>query len=283
MAKAASFAEPVITPVRRDRSVSGFALSIALHAAVIGAFYLSIPYWKKDVVENPPVIVDLVEVADLTAAPPKPTPKVDEQPPTPTPEPPKPTEEAAPKQDEPPPPEPKPQPPPPPPPKPEPAPPPPKVPPPPPKPQPPKKKDDMAQLEQLLKSMQKNQPQKPTEQNPNTAKTTNNQATATSDRATMTELDAIRTHIEGCWRVDPGEEGIENLSAEIRVFINPDGSVQRADIIDTARLFTDRRFQTFANSARISVLSCKGIPITAQHYNELKEMVLNFSPQGRIN
>jgi hypothetical protein len=132
--------------------------------------------------------------------------------------------------------------------------------------------------------MSKKQPPKPQEQNPAVANApTNNQVAAVSDRATMTELDAIRTHIEGCWRVDPGKEGIENLSAEIRVSINQDGSVSSAQIVDMARYFADTQFRTFANSARISVLACKGIPITPAHYNELKEMTLNFSPQGRLN
>jgi outer membrane biosynthesis protein TonB len=280
VAKAESIAEPIINPVRQEEPVLGIALSIALHAAVIGAFYLSWPFFKKDTVETPPIIVDLVQISDITAAPPQPAPEVKEEPPKPDQEPPKP-EEAAPKPDEMPPPEPpKPQPPPP---EPKPEPPPVKVPPPPPpKPQPPKPKNDMAQLQQLLKDLEKKQPQKSEQKqaDPNAPK---NQATAQSDRATMTELDAIRSHIESCWRVDPGQEGIENLSAEIRVFINPDGSVQEARIIDMARYFTDQQFRTFANTARISVLGCKGIPITAAHYNELKDMVLNFSPQGRIN
>ncbi len=276
MAKAPSFAEPAVAPVRRDESALGIALSVLMHATLIGAFFVSLPYLKKPPIEETPIIVDLVEISDVTAAPPKPTPKIEEEPPKPDPEPPKPTEEAAPKPDEPPPPEPpKAEPPPP---------PPPKVPPPPPKPQPPKKKDDMKQLEQLLKDMSKKQPPKPQEQNPAIpAAQTNNQVAAVSERATMTELDAIRSHIEGCWRIDPGKEGIENLSAEIRVFINQDGSVQRADIVNMTRYFADTQFRTFANSARIAVLACKGIPISPAHYNELKEMTLNFSPQGRLN
>jgi predicted ATP-grasp superfamily ATP-dependent carboligase len=49
------------------------------------------------------------------------------------------------------------------------------------------------------------------------------------------------------------------------------------------RFFADTQFRIFANNARIAVMGCTGIPISAQHYNELKDMTLNFSPQGRIN
>ena len=285
MARAETLADPVISPIRRDKVAAGFALSLLLHVLVVGVFYGTWPFFKKDPPVETPIIVDLVEIADQTTAPPKPTPKVEEPVEPPKPEPPKPAEEIKPPEPEPPPPEP---------PK-KVTPPPPKPkdeiaeiiktpPPPPPKPTPPKpKKDDMAQIQDLLKSMEKKKPSQAPATPAQNAATTNNQAPIASDRATMSELDAIRSHIEGCWRIDPGKEGIEKLSAEIRVFINPDGSVARADIVDQSRFFLDRTFATFATSARLSVLACKGIPITPAHYNELKEMTLNFSPQGRIN
>ncbi|TAL02880.1 MAG: hypothetical protein EPO08_05815 [Rhodospirillaceae bacterium] len=287
MARAKSLSDPKVTPIRRDNTAIGFVLSIAFHAAVIGAFWISWPYLHHDTPIEPPLIVDLVPIDEMTTAPPKAAPKPDEpapQPePQPQPEPPKPDNTPPPPDQTPPPPPPEPLPPP----KPTPTPAPPVTPPPPPKPQPPKpkKKDDMASLEKLLKDIQKQQPKPqaagPKAPTPDTS--TNNQAPSVSDRATMTELDAIRHHFEGCWRIDPGMEGIENLSVEIRVYIGLDGSVQRAEILDMTRYFADAQFRTFANNARIAVLGCAGVPISPEHYEELKEMVLNFSPQGRIN
>jgi len=274
----------MIAPIRRDNVAAGFALSIVFHAIVIGAFYVTLPMWKKDTVIEPPLIVELVPIDEITAAPPQPAPKAEEKPPEPEaqPEPPKP-EEATPEPEDKPEPEPEP---PPPEPTPEPKVPPPKVQPPPPKPEPPKPKKDVSALQQLMKDIQKKTPQKPQEQAPAAAPSTeksSNQTAAISDRATMTELDAIRHHFEGCWRIDPGMEGIEELSAEIRVYIGIDGSVQRADIVDTVRYFADSKFRTFVNNARIAVLGCSGVPITANNYEQLKVMTLNFSPQGRIN
>jgi len=283
--RAKSLSDPKMEPIRRDNVALGFVLSIVFHAAIIGAFWITWPYLKRETPIEPPLIVDLVPIDEITSAPPKAAPKTEEPEPQPEPKPePKPTEADTaplpqPPQPEPPPPEKLP------PPKPDEM-PPPVTPPPPPKPQPPKpkKKDDMAQLEKLLKDIQKQQPKAkagPSAPTPDTQ--TNNQAPSVSDRATMTELDAIRHHFEGCWRIDPGMEGIENMSVEIRVFIGLDGSVQRAEILDMTRYFADSQFRTFANNARIAVLGCSGVPITPEHYSELKEMVLNFSPQGRIN
>jgi outer membrane biosynthesis protein TonB len=284
VARAKSLSEPVITPIRHDNPAGGFVLSVLFHACIIGAFWLSWPFLRHETPIEPPLIVDLVPIDEITAAPPKP-PEQQPQPETP-PEPPKPVAQQTPPpiQEQP-----LPQPEMPPPPKPQDVqmpPPPPVVKPPPPKPEPPKpKKNDMQQLEKLLQDIEKKQPQKQQAPAapPSPATNTNNEAPSTSDRATMTELDAIRHHFEDCWRIDPGKEGIENLAVDIHVFITPDGNVQRADILDMTRYFTDAPFRTFANSARIAVLGCSGVPISPDHYEELKEMTLHFSPQGRIN
>jgi outer membrane biosynthesis protein TonB len=223
----------------------------------------------------------------MTAAPPKAAPKTEEPAPEPEPQPEPPKQDTTPPPDQTPPlPPPEPLPPPPPP-KPAPA-PPPVTPPPPPKPQPPKpkQKDDMASLEKLLKDMQKQQPKPASPQAPTPDTSVNNQAPSISDRATMTELDAIRHHFESCFRIDPGMEGIENMSVEIRVHIGLDGSVQNAEFTDITRYLDPTQpsqFRTFANNVRISVLGCSGVPITADHYEQLKTMDLTFSPQGRIN
>jgi outer membrane biosynthesis protein TonB len=288
LARAKALADPVTMPIRRDNAATGFLLSVVLHAAIIGSFYLSWPFLKRETPIQPPLIVDLVPIDEITAAPPPPAPKAEEEPkPETQPVPPKPDEASPPEEMPPEPEKPKPEPPKPEPPKPEPEkPPPPVTPPPPPKPEPPKpKKNEMVALDKLLKDLQKKQPQKPQSQATPAApsQATGNQAAAVSDRATMTELDAIRHHFESCWRIDPGKEGIENLSAVIRVFIGLDGSVQKAEIEDMSRYFADPQFRTFANSARIAVLGCSGVPITPEHYEQLKDMELNFSPQGRIN
>ena len=260
----------------------GYAFSLILHGGILALAWLGVPFLHRELPQvTPPLIVDLVPIEDVTSAAPPPTPEPTPEPQPVQPEPPKPipaAEAPAPEVMPPPPPEPKPEP------KPEPPKPePPKPKPPPPKPKPPSKSDDVAMLQKLLKDMQKNAPKPQQSATPTDAPPTNNIAPNVSDRASMTELDAIRRHIEGCWRIDPGKEGVENLSAEIKVFINPDGSVQQAQIVDMTRYFVDSTFRTFANSARNAVLGCGNIPISAARYSLFKEIDMNFTPQGRIN
>jgi outer membrane biosynthesis protein TonB len=259
----------------------GYLLSVMLHVGIVAVAWTGLPFMHRDIPKEAPLIVDLVPIEEITSAAPRPTPEIAPDPQPITPEPPKP-EPAA----EPPPAEAIP------PPKPDPIPekepekvPEPTVKPPPPKPTPPKtKQDDAAMLQKLLKDMQKSQP-KPKQQATADSKAppTNNVAPNVSDHASMSELDAIRRHIEGCWRIDPGKEGLENLSVEVKVFINPDGSVREAQFVDMARYFADTAFRTLANSARNAVLGCGNIPISPERYNTFKEITMTFSPQGRIN
>lgn len=253
-------------------------MSFALHVAVVAAGYLSLPFLQKDLPLETPIVIELVEIADVTAAPPRPVPQVEEQKPEPKPEPEpvKAAEISPPAPDQMPPPpdikvkeEPKPDPPK-------------KAEPPQPKPKP--KKDEWADLQSLIKDLEKDNKkpeQKQASVSDDKAKII---APMVADKATMTELDAIRAHIEACWRIDPGKEGIEELAAEVKVFINRDGSVQQAQIVDMGRYFADSAFRTFANSARNAVLSCGNIPFSPQRYDLFKDgITFNFSPQGRVN
>ena len=48
----------------------------------------------------------------------------------------------------------------------------------------------------------------------------------------------------------------QNLAVEIRVMFNPDGSVARAEIVDTSRMASDAFYRTAAESAYRAVLLC---------------------------
>lgn len=268
----------------------GLLFSTALHGLIVVMAWVGVPFARRDVQIDSPIAVELVEIAEVTAAPPP------EPEPEPAPEPePEPEPEPAPAP-EPPPEEPAPPPPPPPPPEPEPAPepepeqvaalpPPPRVAVPPRKPTPPQR-DQFADLVSLVKDLEKevaNRPEPdPSDETEEPAETPV-RTLQTADRATLSERDAIRAHIENCWRIDPGKEGISELSADISVSINPDGSVRSAVIQNTARYFTDSAFRTFADGARTAVLSCRNIPISPQRYDIFKEIVFTFTPQGRLN
>lgn len=263
----------------RDTPNTGLFFSVMLHASVVALAWVGVPFMHRQVVETPPVFMEIPVIDEMTAAPPPPTPEPVKEPEPVAPTTETQTSEALPSEAMPPPPE--------------------KVAPieeqkkpdvpivkpPPRKPTPPDtKKRDVAMLQDLLKDMQKNAPKPKPQADAKTKDTAINIAPNIGERATMTEKDAIVRHIEGCWRIDPGTEGLQKMAVEARVSINPDGSVQKFEFVDMARYFVDAQFRTLANSARNAVLGCGKIPmITPANYATFKEMVLTFSPQGRIN
>ncbi len=258
----------------------GYILSLLLHAGVIAAAWTSAPFLKKDLPEESALIIDLVQIAEISAAAPRPTPEADPDDPVPeTPEPVQ-SEAAPPSEAMPPPPE-------------ESAAlpdevaeaPPPKVKPTPkPKP-PPTKEDDIAFLNSLVKDLEEQDAAQPTSPNQSTEDEalSNNFASAFSNTPTMSELDVIRRHIEDHWRIDPGKEGVESLTVEIKINVSIDGAVQQAQIMDMTRYVSDNSFRTFANSARTAVLTASPLPINPENAEAFREMTLVFSPRGRIN
>ncbi len=100
-------------------------------------------------------------------------------------------------------------------------------------------------------------------------------------RATMTEIDAIRRQIEACWSIPAGARSAENLVVAIRVWLNPDGKVARAEILDRARMGVDPFFRSAAESAMRAVLnpSCSPLRFPPNKYDQFKVMVLNFNPK----
>jgi len=96
---------------------------------------------------------------------------------------------------------------------------------------------------------------------------------------TMSEVDAIRRQIERCWNVPAGARDAQNLVVEIRVRLNPDGSVFQAEILDLARLASDGFFRAAAESAYRAVLQCSPLQLPPKKYNLWRVVTLRFNPR----
>lgn len=98
---------------------------------------------------------------------------------------------------------------------------------------------------------------------------------------TTSEIDAIRHAIEQCWNIPAGARDAQDLVVSIRIWVNPDGTVREAHILDQSRMLKDTFFRTAAESALRAVLnpSCQPLPIPPKKYDQFKEMVLDFNPK----
>jgi outer membrane biosynthesis protein TonB len=295
----------------------GALISVLFHAAILAAVYFGLPHWFAPEDLQQPVPVQLATMADITTPPkqeqptPAPTPVEKPKPPEPKPTPPPPQPQAE---------TPPPEPPPPTPPVPEPEPQPEVVPPEPvpdetvqepkpaeeqpaepeppkvvpqQKPKPPqdkpveKPKPQEDALATLLKNVeQMKEPTEPTQtppqpnQQPTQPLTQQNLSDAPM---TMSEIDAIRQQLAKCWNVPAGARDAQNLAVEIRVMFNPDGSVARAEIVDTSRMASDAFYRTAAESAYRAVLLCSPLQqMPVKKYNTWKNVTLNFDPREMV-
>lgn len=273
----------------------GFLFSICFHAVVMALAWFGLPELRKDIeIPDTIVMVDLVEVSDVTNAmrkpappePKKPDPKKVEEKPAPPPEPPKPepVKEAAP------PPEP---------PKPEPAPEPEEVvvikeepkkkepkPEPRPKPEPkpvekpkPKAPESLARVKvrkkpkppdafaSVLKTVEKlkaapkpkeqpekKQPTKAFDEQIAAALLSKNKIGDNSKPVTISEIDLVRQQIRKCWSVPAGAKDAQSMQIEIRVNMRPDGRTQSANLVSKSRM-SDPFYRTMAESALRAVLN----------------------------
>ena len=299
----------------------GMALSAALHLVLGSLFILGLPrLFAPPPPEDMPIAVELVTIAPETKAtrpnpnPPrpdaKPEPPVadapvaepDPEPPVPTPVPP-PSAEAPPPAPEPPKlPEPKPAAPP-------------LLKPPEPKPEPPKpaekaeaphpkekpeppqqmaknetkaeqKKYDPSQFETLLKNLA-TQPTVPSPDAPPqrprvaSARPSSQPRAPLGSQITASEVDLVRQQIARCWNVPAGARDAKDLVVEVRVAVDPDGTVRQAIIVDQGRLGSDPFFRAAAESARRAFFNplCRPLRLPPEKYAIWKDLVVDFSPK----
>jgi hypothetical protein len=101
---------------------------------------------------------------------------------------------------------------------------------------------------------------------------------------TASEIDLIRRQIERCWNIPEGARDAKDLVVEIRVFVEPDGNVRQADILDHGRMADDPVFRAAADSARRALFNplCRPLRLPPDKYESWKEFVVAFSPKDLL-
>ncbi|MEQ8503957.1 MAG: cell envelope integrity protein TolA [Rhodospirillales bacterium] len=94
----------------------------------------------------------------------------------------------------------------------------------------------------------------------------------------------IRNQVSKCWSPPYGAPGAEKLKPELRLTLNPDGSVQSVEVEDTARTFTDRYYQVAVEAARRAVLDprCNKFSLPADKHHVWRDLKFIFDPSGML-
>ena len=97
---------------------------------------------------------------------------------------------------------------------------------------------------------------------------------------TLSQEDALRAQIFGCWSVPLGLPYNENLLVRIKLQLKKDGTIMKSEILDHQRMNKpDQKFyKILAESALRAVRLCQPLKVPPTSYEKWKDLQLNFNP-----
>ena len=101
---------------------------------------------------------------------------------------------------------------------------------------------------------------------------------------TLTEEDALKAQIFGCWSIPLGLPYTENLLVRIKLQLKPDGTVMKSEILDHARMNKPGQgfYKVLAESALRAVKLCQPLRVPTTGYERWKELQLNFDAREML-
>ena len=117
-----------------------------------------------------------------------------------------------------------------------------------------------------------------------------NKVTQSSDKnmnmsgLTLSEEDALKAQIFGCWSIPLGLPYNENLLVRIKLKLKPDGSVTKTEILDHARMNTPGQgfYKVLAESALRAIKLCQPLRVPTTGYERWKDLQLNFDAREML-
>ena len=94
----------------------------------------------------------------------------------------------------------------------------------------------------------------------------------------LSEEDALKAQIFGCWSIPLGLPYNENLLVRIKLQLKPDGSVIKTEILDHARMNMPGQgfYKVLAESALRAIRICQPLRVPPTGYEKWKDLQLNF-------
>ena len=100
----------------------------------------------------------------------------------------------------------------------------------------------------------------------------------------LSEEDALKAQIFGCWSIPLGLPYNENLLVRIKLELKPDGSVVKSEILDHARMNRPGQgfYKVLAESALRAIKLCQPLRVPSTGYERWKELQLNFDAREML-
>tara|TARA_B100001057_G_scaffold96404_1_gene93028 strand:+ start:1292 stop:2053 length:762 start_codon:yes stop_codon:yes gene_type:complete len=100
----------------------------------------------------------------------------------------------------------------------------------------------------------------------------------------LSEEDALKAQIFGCWSIPLGLPYNEDLLVRIKLELNPDGTVSQSEILDHARMNKPGQgfYKVLAESALRAIKLCQPLRVPTTGYERWKELQLNFDAREML-
>ena len=97
---------------------------------------------------------------------------------------------------------------------------------------------------------------------------------------TLSQEDALRAQIFGCWSVPLGLPYDEDLLVRIKLQLKQDGTIMKSEILDHQRMNMpgQKFYKVLAESALRAVRLCQPLKVPPTGYDKWKNLQLNFNP-----
>ena len=113
------------------------------------------------------------------------------------------------------------------------------------------------------------------------AKTTAGVKTSARSRPlTLSEIEAVRRQIQPCWNFPVGTRDAGSLRVLIRIWLNRDGSVRDAKVLDPERIDSDSKLRAAAEAGLRAVNNprCSRLRLPPEKYDQWKVLTIDFDP-----
>ena len=114
--------------------------------------------------------------------------------------------------------------------------------------------------------------------------TQSNKKNSFASGLTLSEEDALRAQIFGCWSVPLGLPYDQNLLVRIKLELKKDGTIMKSEIIDHERMNKpgQKFYKVLAESALRAVRLCQPLKVPPTGYEKWKDLQLNFNPEEML-
>jgi hypothetical protein len=101
---------------------------------------------------------------------------------------------------------------------------------------------------------------------------------------TLSEEDAVRAQIFGCWTVPLGLPYDNDLLVRIKLELKQDGTISKSEILDHERMNRpgQKFYKVLAESALRAVRICQPLRVPQTGFDKWKTIQLNFNPMEML-